>query len=129
MTSSPDSIRDTLWAATALEPAHSTDPSEPGSSVAALVVAGGFTGLSAALAAAERGSQVALLEARTVRWGASGRNGGQVIPGLKLDPSEMIAAYGQDAGQRLTAEVGGAADLVFQLIQTHGIDCDPRRSG
>jgi sarcosine oxidase len=129
MTSSADSIRDTLWAATALEPAHSTDPFEPGSSVDVVVVGGGFTGVSAALAAAERGSKVALLEARTVGWGASGRNGGQVIPGLKLDPSEMIAAYGQDAGQRLTAEVGGAADLVFQLIQTHGIDCDPRRSG
>ncbi|MCL4672183.1 MAG: FAD-dependent oxidoreductase, partial [Sphingomonadaceae bacterium] len=48
-----------------------------------VVVGGGFTGLSAALSAAEAGYSVVLLEAKRIGWGASGRNGGQVIPGMR----------------------------------------------
>lgn len=129
MTSSADSVRDALWTGTAREAAPIPDTFEPGRAVDLAIVGGGFTGVSAALWAAERGCSVALLESRTIGWGASGRNGGQVIPGLKLDPSEMRAAYGHEAGARLAAAVGGAADLVFDLVGTHGIDCDARRAG
>ena len=127
--SSADSVSDALWTATAREPAPGSDAFVPGASVDVLVVGGGFTGVSAALAAAERGRSVALLEARRIGWGASGRNGGQVIPGLKLDPSEMRSAYGEIAGNRLAEAVGGAADLVFDLIARHAIDCEPKRNG
>ena len=51
------------------------------------------------------------------------------FPGLKLDPSEMRAKYGEERGRRLTKTVGGTADLVFDLIQRHGIDCDAARNG
>jgi sarcosine oxidase len=129
MSSSADSIRDALWTASAREPAPPADQFESCSTVDLAVIGGGFTGVSAALTAAERGMSVALLEARTIGWGASGRNGGQVIPGLKLDPSEMIATYGEEAGRRLTSAAGGAADLVFSLVERHAIDCDPMRSG
>jgi sarcosine oxidase len=129
MDSSADSIRDALWAATVREPVPAPDPFEAGRSVDLAIVGGGFTGASAALAAASHGAEVALLEARTIGWGASGRNGGQVIPGLKLDPSEMRAAYGDRAGAALTEAVGGAADGVFSLIERHGIDCEPKRGG
>ena len=43
-------------------------------------------------------------------WGAAGRNGGQVIPGLKLDPTDLLARYGEDQGERLVSLVGSAAD-------------------
>ena len=53
------------------------------------IVGAGFCGLSAALHLAQSGASVALLEQHSPGWGASGRNGGQVIPGLKLDPNEL----------------------------------------
>jgi sarcosine oxidase len=129
MNSSADSIRDALWTTTVRQAAPSSDPFEAGRSVDMVVVGGGFTGASAALAAAEQGADVALIEARQVGWGASGRNGGQVIPGLKLDPSEMRAAYGQQAGERLTDAVGSGPDLVFETIKRLRIDCEPQRTG
>lgn len=129
MSSSADSIRNSLWAATAREPVVAADPFQEGRQVDIAIVGGGITGISAALAATQRGASVALIEARTVGWGASGRNGGQVIPGLKLDPSEMRAAYGAEAGARLTKAVGDAADDVFSLIDRYGIDCEPKRQG
>ena len=57
------------------------------------IVGGGFTGLSAALELAERGYKVALLEAATVGWGASGRNGGQVNTGYRKGPAELVAMF------------------------------------
>ena len=53
------------------------------------VIGGGITGLSTALHLAERGIDVALVEAHEPGWGASGRNGGQVNPGLKPDPDDV----------------------------------------
>ncbi|MGE0750295.1 MAG: NAD(P)/FAD-dependent oxidoreductase [Variibacter sp.] len=129
MISSAESVRNALWTATAREPAPVSDAFAAGLAVDLVVVGGGFTGVSAALSAAERGKSVALLEARRIGWGASGRNGGQVIPGLKLDPSEMRAAYGEERGRRLADEVGSAANVVFDLIERYGIDCEARRNG
>jgi glycine/D-amino acid oxidase-like deaminating enzyme len=94
-----------------------------------IVVGGGITGLSAALHLAESGRQVALLEAHTAGWGASGRNGGQVNPGLKLDPDEVERHHGVDLGSRMNAVAGGAPGFVFDLIKRLGIDCQARRNG
>ena len=55
------------------------------------IVGAGITGLAAALRAAESGKSVIVLDAAYPGWGASGRNGGQVIPGLKADPDEIVA--------------------------------------
>jgi glycine/D-amino acid oxidase-like deaminating enzyme len=129
MASSADSVAEALWTASAREPAVPADAFEVNGRVDVAIIGGGFTGLSAALAAATRGATVALCEARTIGWGASGRNGGQVIPGLKLDPSEMRSAYGRPAGDRLIKAVGDGADTVFGLIEQHGINCEPKRSG
>jgi glycine/D-amino acid oxidase-like deaminating enzyme len=127
--SSADSIRHALWPATVRERRPQSDRFEEGLSVEIAIIGGGFAGCSAALAATEAGASVALLEARTIGWGASGRNGGQVIPGLKLDPSEMEEQYGKQAGAKLAEVAGSAADVVFALIDKHGIDCAPRRGG
>jgi glycine/D-amino acid oxidase-like deaminating enzyme len=117
-----------LWASTATPPV-SYPPLKGHVTADCVIVGGGFTGLSTALHLAERGLKAVLLEANEPGWGASGRNGGQVIPGLKLDPSEMRAKYGDDLGRRLTKTVGGTADLVFDLIKRHSIDCDAARNG
>ena len=67
----------------------------------AVIIGGGFCGLSAALHLAEGGMEPVLLEAEEPGFGASGRNGGQVIAGLKLDPEEMIAKFGRERGEAL----------------------------
>jgi len=94
-----------------------------------IVVGGGFTGLSAALHLAESGTAVALLETHAAGWGASGRNGGQVNPGLKVDPDLVAQRFGSDLGERMNALSGGAPEFVFNLIRRLGLDCQARRNG
>src|SRR5262245_21376652 len=117
-----------LWAATAT-PATAYRKLDGDVAADCGIVGAGLTGLSTPPALARRGLKSVLLEANEPGWGASGRNGGQVIPGLKLDPSELSAKYGEERGRRLTATVGATADLVFNLIEQHSIDCNGRRSG
>ena len=90
---------------------------------------GGFTGLSAALHLAEQGVGVTLLESHEIGWGASGRNGGQVNPGLKFDPDQIEADFGAEMGGRMIAFSGGAPDRVFDLIERHQIVCEAHRGG
>jgi glycine/D-amino acid oxidase-like deaminating enzyme len=93
------------------------------------VVGGGFTGLSAAYHAAEAGAEVVLVEAAEPGWGAAGRNGGQVIAGMKLDPDDLERHFGTERGRRLTEFAGSAPDLVFDLVAKHEIACGARRAG
>jgi len=93
------------------------------------IVGAGILGLSTALHLAELGLRVCVLDARQPAWGASGRNGGQVIPGIKHDPEAILSKYGQDRGQSLLRMVATAADTVFELIERHHIDCEAVRGG
>ena len=93
------------------------------------VIGGGFTGLSAALHLAQRGVAVTVLEAHEPGWGASGRNGGQVNPGLKHEPSRIEADFGHDLGGRMIAFAGGAPQKVFDLIREHQIRCEANQAG
>ncbi len=93
------------------------------------VIGAGFCGLSTALHLSERGYEVILIDAHEPGWGASGRNGGQVIPGLKIMPNEMVKRYGVERGERIAKTAGSAPQLVFNLIERHGIDCDLRKTG
>jgi glycine/D-amino acid oxidase-like deaminating enzyme len=93
------------------------------------VIGAGYTGLSAALHLSEAGCDVVVLDGMDVGDGASGRNGGQVIPGLKYDPDTLEDMFGGDLGAKLVATVGAGPDLVFELIRRHGIACDAVRSG
>lgn len=88
------------------------------------IVGGGLAGLSAAIELADRGFSVALLEAREVGWGASGRNGGQAIHGLACDQSEIEAQLGLDDARRTWAMTLEALDLIPQRCVRFGIDCD-----
>ena len=93
------------------------------------IVGAGFTGLSAALHLAEKGVDVRVLEANEVGWGASGRNGGQVNPGLKFDPDQIEADFGTGLGRRMVAFSGAAPQRVFDLIERHQIVCEARQGG
>ncbi|RKF14166.1 FAD-binding oxidoreductase [Roseovarius spongiae] len=93
------------------------------------VIGGGYTGLSAALHLAERGVSVTLLESETPGWGASGRNGGQVNPGLKEDPDTVRVRFGVEMGERMIAMSGASGDLVADLVRRHGIDCGFAQKG
>lgn len=117
-----------LWEAEAA-PGPETPPFRGPAETEVAVVGGGYTGLSAALQLAGRGVAVTLLEAQAIGWGASGRNGGQVIAGLKEEPDAIRARFGADAGGRLVRLAGAAPDLVFGLVARHGIDCGAERTG
>lgn len=93
------------------------------------IIGGGFTGLSTALHLAEAGTAGAVLEAGSIGWGASGRNGGQVNPGLKREPSELYTIFGREMGQRLVRLSSDAPSHVFDIIERHGIACEADRRG
>jgi gamma-glutamylputrescine oxidase len=90
------------------------------------IVGGGYTGLSAALELAERGYSVILLEARRLGWGASGRNGGQVITGYNLPVGDIARLTGRDDAAALWRLNLEATDLLTRRIAKHKIDCDWR---
>lgn len=118
-----------LWRAIAPPPPE-TAPLAGDGRVDVLVVGGGFTGLSTALHLAERGTDVAVLEARGIGFGASGRNNGQVIPCLsKAEPEDLERAFGAGQGARAAALIRDSAALVFDLVRRHGIDCDAEQTG
>jgi gamma-glutamylputrescine oxidase len=91
----------------------------------ACVVGGGYAGLSAALELAERGYSVVLLEAQRVGWGASGRNGGQVIVGFGSDGEEAIERQFGRADARRAWDISvDAIRLLQQRIARLGIACE-----
>lgn len=93
------------------------------------VVGGGLQGLSTAYAAACKGMSVRVIEARAVGEGASGLNGGQVIPGLKYDPEWLLQHFGEARGTALIEFAAGTADAVFGLIEAKGLDVEHVRTG
>jgi glycine/D-amino acid oxidase-like deaminating enzyme len=93
------------------------------------VVGAGFCGLSATLALARRGVQVAVLEAQTLGWGASCRNGGMVLTGLKLDVPVLIRRYGRELVGQMYAASLESIDLVEQIVTGERIDCSFSRCG
>lgn len=124
----PFALPASLWAATATPaPQYSQAKGDIVADVA--IVGAGYTGLSAALHLSQAGKKVVVVEASEPGWGASGRNGGQIIAGLKHDPDKLEAKFGHALGTAITRTIGGAADLVFDIIEKYGIDCHARRSG
>lgn len=88
------------------------------------VVGGGFTGLSTALACAEKGLSVILLEAETIGFGASGRNGGQLIPGLRWSMQEIDAEFGRERAKAIFDLAWSAVARVNARVAKHDIQCD-----
>lgn len=100
-----------------------------GGSVDLLVIGGGFCGLTGALHAARQGLGVRLVDAGRIGEGASGLNGGQVIPGLKYDPDWLLQHFGDRRGAAAVDFVSRTADAVFDLIEGEKLDVPRSRSG
>ncbi|BBK32954.1 glycine/D-amino acid oxidase-like deaminating enzyme [Stella humosa] len=120
--------RGSLWSATAT-PGPELPALEDAVTADVAIVGGGFTGLSTALHLAERGVRAVVVEAREIGEGASGLNGGQVIPGLKRSREELAQRFGAERAERMVALGDGAAARVYDLIARHGIDCGLERNG
>jgi glycine/D-amino acid oxidase-like deaminating enzyme len=93
------------------------------------VIGAGIPGLAAARQLAKRGVSVAVLEAETIGWGASSRNGGMVLSGLKLDTEVVQARYGRDIARQLFADSLASITTVEQIVTQEHIDCGFARSG
>ena len=116
------------WLETVSERVQGTNDPLP-ESVDVAVVGAGFCGLSAARSLANRGARVAVLEAETLGWGASCRNGGMVLTGMKLPVPTLIARYEREAVQQMyTASIEGI-NLVEQIVKEERIDCAFSRCG
>jgi glycine/D-amino acid oxidase-like deaminating enzyme len=116
-----------LWEETAVA-APATPPLVGAVAADVAIVGAGYLGLAAALRLAEAGTDVVVLDAEAPGWGASGRNGGQIIPGLKYDPDEIEALFGLDRGERLWRFAGATADIVFDLVERHQLRAEARRT-
>ncbi len=117
-----------FWAATVDSPpiAPSLALSD---SVDVAVIGGGFCGLSAARTLAKGGVKVAVFEAETFGWGASSRNGGMVLTGMKLPVPTLIKRYGRETVRKMYAASLESIDCVEQIVQEENIDCSFSRCG
>ena len=115
------------WLTTVTMPGGSAD--ELPGPVDVAVIGAGFTGLSAARTLARRGAKVAVLEANGIGWGASSRNGGMVLTGLKLSGARLSKRYGLELARRMYAASVSAIALVEQIIREENIPCSFGRYG
>ncbi len=121
-------LEQNFWLTTAEMP-QGVSPFPLPESIDLAVIGAGFTGLSAARTLAKRGATVAVLEAETIGWGASSRNGGMVLTGLKLGVNQLISKYGRERTRRMYAASLASIDCVEQLVREENIDCDFARCG
>lgn len=93
------------------------------------IVGAGYTGLNAGLALARRGYSVVVLEGARVGWGASGRNGGQIVHSYSRDIDVIEAKYGREVAAPLTAMAFEGAAALRENVREFGIDCHLRDGG
>jgi len=117
-----------FWATTVDSPLVAASP-ELSDFVDVAVIGGGFCGLSAARTLAKRGVKVAVFEAETFGWGASSRNGGMVLTGMKLPVPVLIKRYGREAVRKMYAASLESIDCVEKIIREENIECNFSRCG
>ncbi|WP_341486095.1 FAD-binding oxidoreductase [Thioclava sp. GXIMD4215] len=88
------------------------------------VVGAGFSGLSTALHLAEKGYQVTVVEGARIGWGASGRNGGQIVNGLNASLQKIGKSYGKDTARFVAGLVTEGGKIIRERVSTYGIQCD-----
>lgn len=121
----------TYWIGTAGPPPDDDGPVSEDFDADVVIIGSGYTGLSCAIhLAQDHGIEAVVLEANTVAWGCSTRNGGQAqISSGRLKRSEWIARWGVDVAKRMHAEVTEAFDVFRDLTGRDEIDCDPQEGG
>lgn len=124
----PASLPASLWAATAL-PGPALEKLSGRRTAEVAVIGAGYTGLSAALHLAAAGIETAVIDSHEPGWGASGRNGGQVLPGLKVPKTAVQREFGPEIGGRMHDAAETAAQFLYDLVDRHRIACDLARGG
>lgn len=94
-----------------------------------VVVGAGYTGLAAARQLARAGASVAVVEREQVGWGASSRNGGQVLTGMKLEAAALVGKFGEARARQLFDIASASIARLEQLIVEEAIACDYERVG
>ncbi|MFK7743588.1 MAG: NAD(P)/FAD-dependent oxidoreductase [Roseobacter sp.] len=111
------------WYAATTTPLDAFAPLEGAATADVCIIGAGYTGLSAALHLAKAGRRVTVLEAQRIGFGASGRNGGQLGSGQRVDQEDLEAMVGFDKARTLWEMGEDAKALVKGLIADHNIDC------
>ena len=93
-------------------------------SIDVCVVGAGYSGLSTALHLVEKGYKVAIIEGARVGWGASGRNGGQIVNGLNASLQTIKKRYGQDTATFVAGLVQEGGEIIRERVKTYDIKCD-----
>jgi sarcosine oxidase len=117
-----------FWVGSASSPARSYPAVDGSLDTDILVIGGGFSGLSTALHLAEAGADVCLVEAHEIGHGASGRNGGQANPGVKLGEADLVKRFGEP-GRGLFRLGEDAVDFLVDLIARRNLRCHCIRPG
>ncbi len=117
-----------LWDSSAAEADYHNEFHSDGN-VDVAIVGGGFTGLSTALHAAEKGLACHVLEAEQIGFGGSGRNCGLVNAALWLPPQTVREKLGSEYGPKFIKRFGNGPEYVFSLIEKHQIQCEAARTG
>jgi glycine/D-amino acid oxidase-like deaminating enzyme len=115
------------WLTTVQMPTAPAVPLPESADVA--IIGAGFTGLAAALSLAKRGAKVVVLESETIGWGASSRNGGMVLTGMKLGVNKLISMYGRELTRRMYAASLETIGSVERIVNEENIACDYARTG
>ena len=93
------------------------------------IVGAGYTGLSAGIALAEAGKRVVILEQSSVGWGASGRNGGQIVHSYSRDLDVIEASYGHAVAEPLGRMMFEGAQVIRERVTKYAIKCDLKNGG
>ena len=125
---SPTPHAPSYYAASA-NPAPARPPLQGAVKTDVCIIGAGYTGLSAALHLAEAGFKVVVLEANRVGWGASGRNGGQIVHSYSRDVDVIEAKYGLDTARALGSMIFEGADILRSRVRDYGIACDLKNGG
>ena len=119
-----DGAHTTSYYAASANPAPDRPPLTGAQEFDVCVVGAGYSGLSTALHLAEKGYQVAVVEGARVGWGASGRNGGQIVNGLNASLQTIGRRYGQDTASFVAGVVQEGGEIIRARVAQYGIDCD-----
>lgn len=114
---------DSYYAASA-NPSPNRPPLKDSIETDILIVGAGYSGLSTGLHLVEKGYKVTIIDAARVGWGASGRNGGQIVNGLNASLQTIKKRYGADTANFVAGLVQEGGDIIRERIKTYGIQCD-----
>jgi gamma-glutamylputrescine oxidase len=114
----------TSYYAASANPSPERPPLKGDIEIDILVVGAGYSGLSTALHLVEKGYKVAIIEAARVGWGASGRNGGQIVNGLNASLQTIKRRYGADTANFVAGLVQEGGEIIRERVKTYDIQCD-----